>query len=53
MHFLNLKGNNLQSQASFANKNNLKKNLCILKDGASECASGDIEQVIVKIMFEI
>ena len=33
-------------------KNNLKKNLHILKDGASGYANGKFEQVIAKILFK-
>ena len=33
-------------------KNNLKKSLHILEDGASGCASGDIEQIIVKLLLK-
>ena len=36
-----------QSQEIYVQENNLKKILNILEDGASGCASGVIEQVIV------
>ena len=38
----------LQCQAIYVDKKNLNKCLHILEYGASGCASGDIEQVIVK-----
>ena len=43
---------NLQSQAIYVDKNNLKNILHILENGASGCVSGDIEQVNVKILFK-
>ena len=42
----------LQSQAICFEKENLKETLHILEDGASGCASGHIEQVIVIIFFK-
>ena len=38
---------NLQSQASYDDKNNFNKSVHILEDGASGVQVGDIEQVIV------
>lgn len=40
----------LQNQAFYIDKKNSQKNLHIFKDGASECASGNIEQMVV-ILF--
>ena len=41
----------LQSQAVFDDKNNSKKSLHILEDGASGVQVGNIEQVIVQNVF--
>jgi hypothetical protein len=43
----------MPSQANYVDKNNLQRNLHIIEDSASECASGDIQEVIVKNLFEI
>ena len=43
----------LQSQAIYVDKKETKKKSTYLKDGASGCAIDDIEQVIVKILFEL
>ena len=43
----------LQSQAIFVDKTNLKKYIHTLEDNANGCASGRIEQVIVKTLIEI
>ena len=37
----------------YVDKHNLKKSLHLLEDSASGCARGDIEQVIVKMLFKI
>lgn len=50
-HFL--KYINSQSQKNYAEKENLKKNLNILEDGASGYASSDIEEVILKILLKM
>ena len=42
----------LRSQAICVDKNHLKKSLYNLDGGASGCTSGDVEQVIVKILFQ-
>ena len=43
----------LQSPAIYVDKTNLQKSLHILGDGASGCASDDIEQVTIITLFEI
>ena len=43
----------LQSQVICIDKNNAKKSLHILEEGASGYASGDIEYMIVEICFKI
>ena len=43
---------NVQSQAIYVKKNNFKQCISILEDGASGEQVGDIEKIIVKILFK-
>ena len=44
---------NLQSQAIYDHKNNLKQRTSIVEDNASDEQVGDIAKIIVKNLFKI